>query len=112
MTLTKFAKTAGAGTAFGLVVLAGVLVNAPSGEAQDWNNHGWNDHESRVRIGFSIAPVPLNLKGKDRELVGLGSYWVNAVSDCNFCHTAGPPRTLILPMVSTRTSESARKPTR
>jgi hypothetical protein len=23
--------------------------------------------------------------------VGLGSYWVNAVSDCNFCHTSGGP---------------------
>ncbi|MBV9225301.1 MAG: hypothetical protein JOY85_14810, partial [Acidobacteriaceae bacterium] len=34
--------------------------------------------EWKVRRGFEIAPVPLNLKGKDRYLVGLGSYIVNA----------------------------------
>ena len=51
------------------------------------------DHESdaaNVRRGFEIAPVPLNLKGKDRELVGLGSYLVNAVASCNDCHSPGP----------------------
>ena len=44
---------------------------------------------SRVRRGLEIAPVPLNLRGKDRELVGLGSYLVNAVGSCNMCHSAG-----------------------
>ena len=43
-----------------------------------------------VRRGFAIAPVPLNLQGKDRELVGLGSYLVNAVASCNDCHSASP----------------------
>src|SRR5215467_261417 len=47
--------------------------------------------ESRIRRGFEIAPVPLNLEGKNRALVGLGSYIVNAVGDCNGCHSAGPP---------------------
>lgn len=42
---------------------------------------------TRARIGFEIAPVPLNLRGKDRELVGLGSYLVNAGGACNDCHT-------------------------
>ncbi len=93
MTLANFAKTAGAGAALGLVVLVGMLVNSPRlGQAQEWNNlRPWDDRESRVRIGFEIAPVPLNLKGKDRELVGLGSYLVNAANDCNFCHTSGKP---------------------
>lgn len=47
--------------------------------------------ESRIQQGFAIAPVPLNLHGKNRALVGLGSYLVNAVGDCNGCHagTAG-----------------------
>ena len=36
---------------------------------------------------FSIAPVKLNLKDKDPELVGLGSYIVNAQGGCNDCHT-------------------------
>lgn len=39
---------------------------------------------------FSIPPVPLNVKGKDHALVGLGSYIVNAQADCNGCHTLNP----------------------
>jgi hypothetical protein len=46
--------------------------------------------QSRIRRGFEIAPVPLNLHGKNRELVGLGSYLVNLGGDCNGCHSAGP----------------------
>jgi hypothetical protein len=42
---------------------------------------------NEVKIGFEIAPVPLNLKHKDRDLVGLGSYIVNAQGGCNDCHT-------------------------
>jgi hypothetical protein len=49
------------------------------------------DRDSRIRQGFAIAPVPLNLAGKNRELVGLGSYLVNAVAACNDCHSSGPP---------------------
>lgn len=45
---------------------------------------------SRVRIGFEIAPVPLDLRGKNRALVGLGSYLVNATGGCNDCHTSPP----------------------
>jgi hypothetical protein len=49
-----------------------------------------NSDEAKVRIGLEIAPVPLNLAHKNRALVGLGSYIVNAVSGCNGCHSAGP----------------------
>jgi hypothetical protein len=40
----------------------------------------------RIQRGFEIAPVSLNLGGKDRNLVGLGSYIVNT-SGCIDCHT-------------------------
>ena len=40
----------------------------------------------RIQRGFEITPVPLNLGGKDRNLVGLGSYIVNT-SGCIDCHT-------------------------
>jgi hypothetical protein len=43
--------------------------------------------ESRIKRGFEIAPVPLNLEGRNRALVGLGSYIVNAQAGCNDCHT-------------------------
>ena len=52
-----------------------------------------NDHAgeaARIIKGFQIAPVPLNLEGKNVALVGLGSYIVNAVGGCNDCHTSPP----------------------
>jgi len=44
------------------------------------------DEESQIKRGFEIAPVKLDLKGKNRSLVGLGSYLVNTTG-CNDCHT-------------------------
>ena len=43
--------------------------------------------DSRVQKGLQLAPVPLDLHGRNRGLVGLGSYLVNAVGGCNDCHT-------------------------
>jgi hypothetical protein len=44
--------------------------------------------ESRIQRGFDIVPagVSLDLAGKNRALVGMGSYIVNS-SGCNDCHT-------------------------
>jgi len=51
---------------------------------------GANDNsDSYVQTGYAIAPVPLNLQGKNPALVGLGSYNVNT-SGCHDCHTWGP----------------------
>ena len=93
MTTQQFAKGAGAIAAVFAIGLAGMMISAPQGQAQ---NDG-NDDESRIQQGFAIAPVPLNLAGKNRALVGLGSYIVNAVSDCNACHNAGPGNNQFLP---------------
>ena len=41
----------------------------------------------RIQQGFAIAPVSLDLRGKNSDLVGLGSYIVNAQGGCNDCHT-------------------------
>jgi len=46
------------------------------------------DELGQILRGFEIAPVPLNLAGKDWKLVGLGSYIVNTTG-CNDCHTHG-----------------------
>ncbi|MGE0681204.1 MAG: cytochrome C [Candidatus Binatia bacterium] len=43
--------------------------------------------KDRTRQGVRIAPVPLDLHRKDKGLVKLGSYLVNAVGGCNDCHT-------------------------
>lgn len=42
--------------------------------------------QSQIQRGYEINPVPLNLEGKNRALVGLGSYLVNS-GTCNDCHT-------------------------
>jgi hypothetical protein len=55
---------------------------------------GNDDSESKIQRGLAIAPVNLNLKGKNRALVGMGSYLVNAVGDCNGCHAAPPSQFL------------------
>src|SRR5215468_7686466 len=67
------------------IVLAGMLIRSPRVQA----NANDDRSESRIQRGFEVAPVPLNLAGKNRALVGLGSYLVNAAGDCNGCH-AGP----------------------
>jgi hypothetical protein len=66
------------------LALGVMLMGAPRGRA---GNDEEND-EAKIKRGFEIAPVHLNLRGKNRELVGLGSYIVNAVADCNGCHNA------------------------
>ncbi len=40
------------------------------------------DSQSQIQRGYQINPVPLNLAGKNRALVGLGSYIVNT-GGCN-----------------------------
>src|ERR1700739_3356384 len=85
MTIKSCAKLAGAGAVCLAIGLAAMSIKAPRAHADD------DDTESRIKIGFAIAPVPLNLHGKDRAMVGLGSYLVNAIGDCNGCHTAGGP---------------------
>src|SRR5262245_46661214 len=48
--------------------------------------------ESRIQRGFDLSPVQLNLQGKNRASVGLGSYIVNAQAGCNDCHIEHPKR--------------------
>jgi hypothetical protein len=72
----------GAATALLSASVAAGLANA--------DERGSDDDGGLVRRGIEIAPVPLNLKGKDVRLVGLGSYLVNAVASCNDCHSADP----------------------
>lgn len=46
-----------------------------------------SDEPRQIRIGYLISPVQLNLHHKNRALVGLGSYIVNAQAGCNDCHS-------------------------
>jgi hypothetical protein len=67
------------------VVLVALAISSPQGRADDPNSDAF-----KIQQGFAIAPVPLNLSGRNRALVGMGSYLVNAVGDCNGCHSQGP----------------------
>lgn len=87
---------------FAVLALAGVVVLllSPSVLPAAWSrtnmtvmSHDDDDDdnaeipESTIRRGLAIAPVPLNFRHKNRALVGLGSYIVNAQGGCNDCHT-------------------------
>lgn len=61
-----------------------------SGSALADDEQSAADMRSKAEIGLAIAPVVLNLAGKNRQLVGLGSFIVNGTSACNDCHTASP----------------------
>ena len=82
----KLGKGLSAASAIALSIFVGLVgKTVPSAAA-----HEREEFDDRARRGFEIAPVPLNLRGKDRMLVGLGSYLVNAVASCNDCHSADP----------------------
>jgi hypothetical protein len=85
---TPSLKAIGSAAAFTTLIAAGLIVASQRGRAD--SDKSDNSEESKIKIGFAIAPVPLNLKEKNRSLVGLGSYIVNAQADCNGCHSAGP----------------------
>ena len=81
----QIVNTAGAAVTLGVIVMGGMLITTPRVHADD---NGQESQDPRVAIGLKIAPVKLNLDGKDRDLVGLGSYIVNAQADCNGCHNS------------------------
>ena len=116
MTLKQFVKTVVTVTGSTALVAAGILISSPRLHAHDEDGPGdksprlhaddedrsrdessrrHDDDEdsrdqSRIELGLQIAPVHLTYDKHNRKLVGLGRYLVNAVSECNGCHSAGP----------------------
>ncbi|HZF07696.1 MAG TPA: cytochrome C [Thermoanaerobaculia bacterium] len=94
-------KTYRIAVACALFALALTLVGVANGQAEDSERPALalsqvsdnaappaaNTEAARIFRGYQIAPVPLRLRGLDRDLVGLGSYIVNAQGGCNDCHT-------------------------
>lgn len=74
-------KQLGIGVVFGLAV-ASLAMLARQGQGSTPP-----PGQSEIQRGFAIAPVPLDLHRKNRSLVGLGSYIVNAQASCNDCHS-------------------------
>src|SRR6266404_4797980 len=89
MTPGQRLKVMGVTLALAGFALAVTLVRSPRVQAQEEDDDR-DSNDPRIEQGFDIAPVQLNLDGKNRKLVGLGSYIVNAQSGCNGCHSTGP----------------------
>ncbi len=68
--------------------LAGLVVTLVS--TSEGQRPSQDPEAARIIRGLQISPVHLNLRGKDRNMVGLGSYIVNAQGGCNDCHTNPP----------------------
>ncbi len=66
------------------VTLAAWMTSVPARADAD------DQDQAKIRRGLQAAPVPLDLSGKNANLVGLGSYIVNVQSGCNDCHSQGP----------------------
>src|SRR5258707_2128796 len=90
MTPGQRLKVMGVTFALAGFALAVTLVRSPRVQAQE-DDDDRDSNDPRIEQGFDIAPGPLNLDGKHRKLVGLGSYIVKPQGDCNGCHSAGPP---------------------
>ena len=73
--------------AFASLILVAAAV---TGSAQKGPSDNSASEHSKIQIGFEIAPVELNMAGKNPALVGLGSYIVNGEIGCNGCHHAPP----------------------
>jgi hypothetical protein len=85
MAAHKIVNAAVALSAVGIIALAGMHLSSLKVHADEQGSD-----QNLAQIGLSIAPVTLNLIGKDPTLVGLGSFIVNAQADCNGCHTSSP----------------------
>lgn len=78
-------------TALMTVSLGLLLASAFASPSEAHDSSARNEiSESQVKEGYAISPIPkeqLNLRGKNRDMVGIGSYLVNGASDCSGCHS-------------------------
>ena len=86
MKLARIVPAALAACAGGTVLFAGLQLVSTRVHADDDSE----PDAKLVAIGLKIAPSFIKKEGKDRNLVGLGSFIVNAQADCNGCHGSDP----------------------
>ena len=70
-----------------VLVLVTVLTSSSTGQDGDKSAERARAEKKRIQKGLEIAPVPLDFRNRDRDLVGLGSYIVNAQAACGDCHS-------------------------
>lgn len=88
MNVTSYLKATAGVSAAVLLTISALHLSSIRAQADD-NSQGDNE-QSLSQIGLSIAPSFINMAGKNPELVGLGSFIVNAQADCNGCHGSNP----------------------
>src|SRR5690348_15171742 len=70
--------------------VAGGMLAAPNAGHAFNDNNSAQDEKEMIRIGLDVAAstgIRLDMRNKDSDMVGLGSYIVNVAVDCNGCHT-------------------------
>jgi len=70
-----------------------VLLAFRAGEARSAahrNASPWESYTRQIPRGVALNPVPLNVGNRNAGAIIQGSYLVNAVQHCNFCHTCPP----------------------
>jgi len=95
---THHFKTVTSAAMLAVFLAAGMLINAKLAQADDDRN-GSQEEREMVQIGLSVAKssgIQLEVTHKNRDMVGLGSYLVNVVADCNGCHST-PQTTYVVP---------------
>jgi len=87
--MRKFEKILTTGAVFAAAALIGMSVRPLPVYAADEFNQS-QDEKQMIQAGLAIAAssgINLNMGNNDPDLVGLGSYLVNVVADCNGCHS-------------------------
>jgi hypothetical protein len=74
-------------TLFSILAIAFTMVLSSGSSARSASSALDSKTQKEIAIGYKIAPVHLNLSGKDKTMVGLGSYLVNAQASCVDCHS-------------------------
>jgi hypothetical protein len=69
-----------------LTAMAAAVALALTSTAASAAAAGTSSDVPRAAIGLKVAPVPLNMRGLDKNMVGLGSYLVT-VATCSGCHS-------------------------
>src|SRR5215472_818688 len=88
----RFLKPLSSLSAFAAVFALGMSLSPTPGRA-DNDNNGAQDEKQMIQTGLTVAAtsgIQLNTAGKNLDMVGLGSYLVNVVGDCNGCHSQDP----------------------
>jgi len=85
MSFDRIVKIAAAVSVAGMIAFVSTQLGSRTVHADEQDSN-----KNLVAIGLRIAPTFLKTEGKDRDLVGLGSFIVNAQVDCNGCHGSDP----------------------